>query len=391
MSAISTWSTTPANNNNSAPNGAPEGMAPSGVNDTIRELMARIREWYEDAQWIDLGLTPTRLTLSTFTIAGNYVSIYSVGRRVKMAGSSTAYGTISASSYAAPDTTITIAEGNIPSTLSTASLSILTPDNSAVPTRFPAGPTDFTGGGLRVTSDTAHSSGAGLELAYDAANTRATVQAYDRTASAARELRLNGSTVSVRVNGTQVALATAPTSGIAWAVSGAIQVAGAATLGATSSPGIWSYEYPTVRYYLGDNTGYDLRFSHRTGSTTTDVFRFTEAGALTASSGAAAGPIVALIDTAASANNGRWRLRNVGEQFRIEAYNDADDASGNAITIERTGTTIDSVAVSTKLELASHTTSTSASAGGASALPATPTGYVTVAVNGVDKKIPYYD
>src|SRR5262249_36106242 len=35
-----------ANNNAASPNGAPEGMAPSGVNDTIREVMAAVkREW----------------------------------------------------------------------------------------------------------------------------------------------------------------------------------------------------------------------------------------------------------------------------------------------------------------------------------------------------------
>ena len=75
MSAISTWSTTPANNNDTAPNGAPEGMAPSGVNDTIREIMARVREWYEDAQWIDLGLTHVRVSSSQFTIAGALIGM----------------------------------------------------------------------------------------------------------------------------------------------------------------------------------------------------------------------------------------------------------------------------------------------------------------------------
>src|SRR5689334_6705948 len=35
-----------ANNNAASPNGAPEGMAPSGVNDTIHEVMAPVkREW----------------------------------------------------------------------------------------------------------------------------------------------------------------------------------------------------------------------------------------------------------------------------------------------------------------------------------------------------------
>lgn len=36
------YSTDPANNNSTAPLGAPEGMAPSGVNDAMRELAARL-------------------------------------------------------------------------------------------------------------------------------------------------------------------------------------------------------------------------------------------------------------------------------------------------------------------------------------------------------------
>lgn len=36
------YSTDPANNNSTSPNGAPEGMAPSGVNDAMRELAARL-------------------------------------------------------------------------------------------------------------------------------------------------------------------------------------------------------------------------------------------------------------------------------------------------------------------------------------------------------------
>lgn len=42
----STWSETAASNNTASPDGAPEGMAASGVNDTIREMMgATKREW----------------------------------------------------------------------------------------------------------------------------------------------------------------------------------------------------------------------------------------------------------------------------------------------------------------------------------------------------------
>jgi hypothetical protein len=44
---VRSWSTTPASNNDASPDGFPEGMAPSGVNDSARELMAATKEWYD--------------------------------------------------------------------------------------------------------------------------------------------------------------------------------------------------------------------------------------------------------------------------------------------------------------------------------------------------------
>lgn len=44
---VSEWSATAGNNNDASPDGAPENMAPSGVNDTIREIMAATKRWYD--------------------------------------------------------------------------------------------------------------------------------------------------------------------------------------------------------------------------------------------------------------------------------------------------------------------------------------------------------
>ena len=48
MSNVSEWSTTAANNNDSPPDGWPEGMARSAVNDCAREMMAALSKWYKD-------------------------------------------------------------------------------------------------------------------------------------------------------------------------------------------------------------------------------------------------------------------------------------------------------------------------------------------------------
>lgn len=48
MSDISQWNIAAASNTSAPPNGAPEGMAPSTVNDTLREIMAAVARWYSD-------------------------------------------------------------------------------------------------------------------------------------------------------------------------------------------------------------------------------------------------------------------------------------------------------------------------------------------------------
>lgn len=67
MANISQFSTTAANNNSASPDGAPEGMAPSGVNDTMRENMAAAARWYQDTN----GTLVTAGTGAAFTITTN--------------------------------------------------------------------------------------------------------------------------------------------------------------------------------------------------------------------------------------------------------------------------------------------------------------------------------
>lgn len=99
MSKISTWSKTAANNNSASPNGFPEGMAPSGLNNSAREVMAALRTQHEQAAWIDLGNTPTRVSNTSFTVTGDQTAVYTVGRRIRITDTATLYGTISSSAY----------------------------------------------------------------------------------------------------------------------------------------------------------------------------------------------------------------------------------------------------------------------------------------------------
>lgn len=66
MSNVSQWSVTAGNNNASPPDGWPEGMAPSDVNNSARENMAALARWYGDLKGnIQSGGSASSYTLTT--------------------------------------------------------------------------------------------------------------------------------------------------------------------------------------------------------------------------------------------------------------------------------------------------------------------------------------
>ena len=134
MSDIKDWSTTAADNNAAAPNGFPEGMAPSGVNNSCREVLAAVRTQHEDSSWVDFGHTVTYATTTTFTIAGDYTTLYTANRRIRCTDSSTLYGNITSSSYGSPNTTVTVVldSGVLSGSLTAAAVSVV--DANGAPT-----------------------------------------------------------------------------------------------------------------------------------------------------------------------------------------------------------------------------------------------------------------
>ncbi len=131
------WSTTPANNATSAPpiNWA-EGMAPGLVDDSARQMMADVAQWYQSPEWLNYGLTPTYVSGTQFTLAGNQTAIYSVGRRVcAFVTAGKIYGTISASAYTSL-TTVTVAwdSSALDSGVSEVDVGLLNPSNPSIPT-----------------------------------------------------------------------------------------------------------------------------------------------------------------------------------------------------------------------------------------------------------------
>ena len=131
MAGIKDYSTTPASNTALFP----ENMAAAQVNNNARQVQADIRTWYEDAQWINLGNTPTYVSGTSFTINADVTATYTVNRRIRASGTTPfdITGTITASSYSSPNTTITVVwdSDSLDNTLDTVYIGILSPTSSA--------------------------------------------------------------------------------------------------------------------------------------------------------------------------------------------------------------------------------------------------------------------
>ena len=130
---IGRWSTTAANNNATPPDGWPEGQAPSTVNDCARENMAAIKTAMQDMDFFDHDFTPTFVNANSFTVPGDQTARIVANRRLKLFDGSTIYRTVATASYTVV-TTISLDAGTaITSSLSSFAISIINPNNSAIP------------------------------------------------------------------------------------------------------------------------------------------------------------------------------------------------------------------------------------------------------------------
>lgn len=129
MSDVGKWSTVASKNNKPAPNGWPENMAPSDVNDSARENMAAIKRMSLTLPYWSPGGVITYVDATTFTIADddldtNYAKYYTEGRRLRAEASDGSYimAVVKSSSYESSISTITVmldsSSSPIPSTVS---------------------------------------------------------------------------------------------------------------------------------------------------------------------------------------------------------------------------------------------------------------------------------
>ena len=126
MSDIKNWADDAALNTETSPNGWPEGMPPSDVNNSAREMMAAIRRSYVRQPWYAPGGTIVRASANTITIADdskvtNYADYYTVGARVRIETTGDyVTGYVASSLYEDPTSTITFnldAGADLPATI----------------------------------------------------------------------------------------------------------------------------------------------------------------------------------------------------------------------------------------------------------------------------------
>lgn len=88
-------------------------------------------------QWLTQSTTVTFMNSAQFSVVGNASGVFRVGRRVRIAQSSTLYGMITATAYNGSHTTVTVTldSGALDSTLISATMGLLSPVYGAVPSR----------------------------------------------------------------------------------------------------------------------------------------------------------------------------------------------------------------------------------------------------------------
>lgn len=131
MSDIKFWSVLAASNNATPPDGFPEEMKASDLNNASREVMAAIRRWYEDAEWIDYNAGALSANgTDTIKIAGSHTSLFTVSRRIRAkVGAGTIYGDIASATAVGGETSVQVTwdSGQLDNSLTGVALSSIRP------------------------------------------------------------------------------------------------------------------------------------------------------------------------------------------------------------------------------------------------------------------------
>ena len=135
------WSTTAGNNANVGSINWAEGMPPSAVNNSARQMMADVADWVNNPgpQWYQAD-SVSYASGTTFTIAAtDSTANYPAGRRLRAVNSGgTIYGAVVSATFST-NTTVTAAwdSGSLDAGLSSLKVGIITPDAVSLPANWP--------------------------------------------------------------------------------------------------------------------------------------------------------------------------------------------------------------------------------------------------------------
>ena len=202
--AYTKYSLTPADNNAAPPNGAPEGMLPSAVNDTMRDMMSQIRDvgdgirggtYTMTAPVITGGsITGVALSGNTLTnpvITGGSINNTTVGATTANTG---AFTTLTASSTATLNTLVSSGATLTGGSINNTTVGATTANTGKFTTLEATGATTFSGAVVMSASVTANTfSSSGATITGGSIN-GATVGATTRATGAFTTLASNGAT-----------------------------------------------------------------------------------------------------------------------------------------------------------------------------------------------------
>ena len=115
--AYTKYSLTPANNNAAPPDGAPEGMLPSAVNDTMRDMMSQIRDVGDGIRDGTYTMTAAKITGGSITgitdlaVADGGTGASTLTGIIKGSGTSALTTATAGTDYAGIDTAQTFTKG----------------------------------------------------------------------------------------------------------------------------------------------------------------------------------------------------------------------------------------------------------------------------------------
>lgn len=110
MSDIRDWSPIADDNDSPSPDGYPENMPASGVNNSDRETQAAVRRWYVVPTWRDLGYTVQFVSSTTAQIVGDLTTEFFQWQRVRSTDNTSAlvHGTITDVNFDNTNTVLTL-------------------------------------------------------------------------------------------------------------------------------------------------------------------------------------------------------------------------------------------------------------------------------------------